>query len=50
MRQISEKNLALFINLLASKLAQLQEEYAGAKKILINWLMLKLKICIRFRN
>lgn len=32
MRQISEKNLALFINLLANKLAQLQEEYENAEK------------------
>lgn len=32
MRQISEKNLALFINLLANKLAQLQKEYEDAEK------------------
>lgn len=32
MRNISEKDLGLFINLLSNKLAQLQQEYDAAEK------------------
>lgn len=32
MRNISEKDLGLFINLLSNKLAQLQQEYEAAEK------------------
>lgn len=32
MRNISEKDLGLFINLLSNKLAQLQQEYDAAQK------------------
>jgi hypothetical protein len=32
MRNISEKDLGLFINLLSNKLAQLQQEYGAAEK------------------
>ena len=32
MRNISEKDLGLFINLLSNKLAQLHQEYEGAEK------------------